>query len=231
MANDVRKWAPVILIAVAVGVTSVVLRDLPTSVTIDLRGVLPFSVEPRPDTAPKWVAIFGIPAIAALVWLLFHIGSTEAGLRVVRRLFPDAPNALSDPASVERFRATYDTMALWVVVLILGVHAGIIASALGHVGLAPRLISVIMGLSLISAGNVMPRLRPNLVAGVRTRKTLNDPARWRVTHRRLGNAFVMAGAVTVVAGLVAPAYGLATAIVALVLACLVAAAGGARVWT
>ena len=231
MANDVRKWAPVILIAVAVGVTITVVRDLPASVTIDLRGVLPVSVEPRPDTAPKWIAIFGIPLVAALVWLLFRIGGTAAGLRVARRLFPDAPNALSDPASVERFRATYDTMSLWVVVLILGVHAGMIASALGHVSLAPRIISVVMGLSLISAGNVMPRIRPNLVAGVRTRMTLNDPARWRATHRRLGTAFVLAGAVTVVAGLVVPAYGLATAVVGLLISCLVAAAGSTRAWT
>jgi uncharacterized membrane protein len=85
-----------------------------------------------------------------------------------------------------------------------------------------------MGLSLIVAGNVMPRVRPNLVAGVRTRRTLTDPELWRATHRLLGIAFVVAGAITVLVGIVAPEFGLTTAIITLLLACAVAAIGGAR---
>lgn len=229
MANDVRKWAPLVLVAVAVGATSLALRDLPPSVTIDLRGVLPFALEARPDTAPKWVAIFGIPLMAAVVWVLFGLGRTEAGLGMARRLFPDAPNALSDPATVERFRATYDVIALWVVVLILGVHAGVVASALGLDSLAPRIISVTMGLSLMAAGNVMPRLRPNLIAGVRTRATLNDPDRWRATHRFLGLGFVIAGAITIAVGVAAPSYGLMTAVGTLLIASALATMAGMRV--
>jgi uncharacterized membrane protein len=129
---------------------------------------------------------------------------------------------------VERFRSSYDTIGLWVVVLVLGVHAGMIAAALGHQTLAPRIITVILGVSLAAAGNVMPRLRPNLVAGVRTRATLADPQLWRATHRVLGAGFVMAGLITVVVGLVAPAYGLATAVVGLVTACIVASISGTR---
>jgi hypothetical protein len=102
------------------------------------------------------------------------------------------------------------------------------ASALGHDALAPRIITVVMGISLVAAGNVMPRLRPNLVAGVRTRNTLNDPELWRATHRLLGRTFVIAGTVTALVGLLLPAYGLMTAVVALISACIVALRRGTR---
>lgn len=228
MANAVRKWLPLALIAAAIAVTAFAVRDLPAAVALDLRGVLPFSLESSADTAPKWVAVAAMPLLATFIWAAFQFGRSGPGLRVTRRLFRNFPESLGDPATIDRFRATYDTIVLWVVVLILGVHAGMIAAALGYDTLAPRIISVVMGASLIAAGNVMPRLRPNTVAGVRTRGTLTDPRLWRATHRVLGLAFVIAGAITIVVGLLAPAYGLATGVVALVLACIVATIGGLR---
>lgn len=228
MANDVRKWIPLALIAAAMAITSFAVRDLPPTVTIDLRDLLPFSLEPSGDTAPRWVAVVLMPLIAALIWVLLELGRTRLGLRLARRLFSDVPDALADPATVDRFRGTYDTIVLSVVVLILGVHAGMIAATLGHETLAPRIINAVMGISLVAAGNVMPRVRPNLMAGVRTRRTLTDPELWRATHRMLGLGFVMAGAITVVIGLIAPRFGLITAVVSLVIACIVAAVGGAR---
>ena len=228
MGNAARKWLPIVLIAVAIAAGARVMRDLPDPVAIDLRGMLPFPLEPSADTAPRWVAVVGIPLLATVVWTLFQIGRTRAGLGVTRRLFPGVPEALGNPATVDRFRATYDTITLWVVVLILGVHASLIAAALGREALVPRIFSVVLGVSLVAMGNVMPRLRPNVIAGVRTRSTLSDPLLWRSTHRLLGVAFVLAGAVTVVVGVLAPSYGLTAGVIALILACVVAAIGGAR---
>jgi uncharacterized membrane protein len=228
MGNDARKWLPLALIAAAIAVTAFLVRALPSPVTIDLGGLLPFPVEPNGDTAPRWVAILGLPAIATFVWGLFILLRRPVGLRVARRFFPDAPDALADPSTIDRFRATYDAIGLWVVVLVLGVHAGMVAAALGHETLAPRIIVVVMGISLAAAGNVMPRLRPNLLAGVRTHRTLTDPMLWRATHRVLGFAFVIAGTITAIVGLVAPAYGLATAVVTLLAACTIATIGGMR---
>ena len=228
MANDARKWIPLALIAGVTVATSVAVRDLPSMVTIDLRGLLPFELEPKGDTAPRWVAVVLMPFIALLVWGLLEVGRTRGGLRLARSIFSSAPDAVADPATMDRFRSTYDTIVLSVVALVLGVHAGMVAAMLGHETLAPRIINVVMGISLVVAGNVMPRLRPNLIAGVRTRTTLSDPDLWRATHRLLGMAFVAAGTITALVGLVAPAYGLATAVVTLVIACVVAAIGGAR---
>ena len=228
MANDARKWLPLALVAAAMAVTSIAVRDLPPTVTLDLRGLLPFELEPAGDTAPRWVAVVMMPLIAALIWLLLEIGRSRVGLSLARRLFSDTPESMADPATIDRFSSTYDTISLSVVGLILGVHAGMVAAMLGHESLAPRIINVVLGLSLVVAGNVMPRVRPNLVAGVRTRRTLTDPDLWRATHRLLGIAFVIAGAITVLVGIVAPEFGLTTAVITLLIACVVAAIGGAR---
>jgi hypothetical protein len=228
MGNDARKWLPLGLIVATAAATAYLVRDLPATVAIDLRGLLPFPLEPTGDTAPRWVALMGMPAIAAIVWGVFQMARGPAGLRLARAIFRDVPDALADPATIDRIRATYDAIGLWVVVLVLGIHAGMIAAALGHLALAPQLVAVIMGVSLAATGNVMPRLRPNLLAGVRTRATLTDPQLWRATHRILGVTFVIAGIATILVGLIAPAYGLLTAVVTLILACVVAAIGGAR---
>jgi uncharacterized membrane protein len=77
-------------------------------------------------------------------------------------------------------------------------------------------------------GNVMPRLRPNWVAGVRTKRTLEDPQLWRTTHRAFGTAFVVAGFLTMVVALAAPRYGLVTGLASLMLACIVGAVASTR---
>jgi hypothetical protein len=228
MGNVVRKWLPLATIAVAVALTAYVTRALASPVAIDLRGLLPFSLEPAADTAPRWVAIFAIPALATAVWILFAALRSRAVLSLTRRLYGDVGETLGDPGSVDRFHATYDTIVWWVVLLVLGIHAGLIAAALGYLTLAPRIISVVMGVSFVAIGNVFPRLRPNLIAGIRTRRTLADPTLWRSTHRIMGVAFVLAGILTVLVGLAAPSFGLATAVITLIATCVIAAVGGSR---
>jgi uncharacterized membrane protein len=75
---------------------------------------------------------------------------------------------------------------------------------------------MVLGASLVLMGNVMPRLRPNWVAGLRTRRNLEDPQLWRAAHRAFGAAFVASGILTIAVGLVAPRYGLMTGILAMV---------------
>jgi threonine/homoserine/homoserine lactone efflux protein len=228
MGNVRRRWLPLALIAAVTGLTAYVTRALPSPVTIDLRGLLPFSLEPTADVARRAVMIVAMPALATAVWLLFATLRTRAALGLARRLYRDVPEALGDPATVDRIRPTYDTIVLWVVILILGIHAGMVAAALGRLTLAPRIISVVLGVSFMAIGNVFPRLRPNLIAGVRTRSTLSDPSLWRAIHRVFGVAFVMAGAATVLVGIVAPSFGVTTAVVCLIVTCVIAAVGGAR---
>src|SRR5688500_7543860 len=89
MANDARKWLPLALVAAAMAITTFAVRDLPPTVTLDLRGLLPFELEPTGDTAPRWVAVVMMPLIAALIWVLLEIGRSRFGLSLARRLFSD----------------------------------------------------------------------------------------------------------------------------------------------
>ena len=227
MGNVVRRWLPLALIALVTALTAYVTRALPSPVTVDLRGLLPFSLEPTADVMPRAIVIVAMPALATAAWILFTTLRTRAALGLSRRLFGDVPEALGNPETVDRIRPTYDTIVLWVVMLILGIHAGMVAAALGNVSSVPRIVSIVLGVSLMGIGNVFPRLRPNLIAGVRTRTTLSDPSNWRAVHRVFGVAFVVAGAATVLVGILAPSFGVMTAVVCLIVACVIAAVGGA----
>jgi len=55
--------------------------------------------------------------------------------------------------------------------------------------MAARIIGLTLALSMVVVGNVMPRLRPNWVAGMRATRALTDPDVWRTTHRAFGAAW------------------------------------------
>jgi uncharacterized membrane protein len=104
---------------------------------------------------------------------------------------------------------TYRAIMLPIVLLIFVLHATVLmtfATGLRSdvMALFARLVPVALGVALISIGNLLPRVRPNLVIGIRTRRTLADRAVWMTTHR-------LAGYVTVGCGIViaAGAIGLA----------------------
>jgi hypothetical protein len=212
MGNVARKWFPVALIVAVAAGSGVAYGRLPAETTLPVEWLLPVSVDNQ-DVAPRWFASFLLPVVALVVWLGFQLGRARVGLRFARLLFPKAPEAATSAESIEQFRATYDIIALSVVTLILGVHAGLLAAALGSPQAAARIVTVVLGGSMILMGNVMPRLRPNLVAGLRTQQTLNDPQLWRSSHRAFGFALVISGIVTVLVGLSAPTYGFVTGIV------------------
>ena len=65
---------------------------------------------------------------------------------------------------------------------------------------AGRLVIVWLGLFFVAVGNLLPRTRPNLVVGIRTRRTLADRQFWIRLHRLSGYAAVVVGCVIVVSG-------------------------------
>jgi uncharacterized protein len=222
MASANRKWLPLVLIAIATAASVAAYPSVPASVALRLDGVLPFVVSTPPREAPREFALFLLPAMALLLWAAFRAAPTAAGQRIARRMFRHAPDAITAPEQFARFDSTYDVIVLGVIALVVGLHAAILAAALDYTALATRIIPVVLGASFVLMGNVMPRLRPNWVAGVRTRRTLSDPALWRATHRVFGIGFVIAGVVTIAVGLIAPRFGLTTGIVGIVLACVAA---------
>jgi hypothetical protein len=213
MANVARKWLPLLLIAAATVASVAVYDGLPPLVDLHLAGLLPFELSEPAEPLARGAALFGTPALMLVVWAAFRVAPTAAGQRLGRRLLPRAPEAVTSTSQFERFGTSYDTIVLGVVLLLLGVHAAILFAALEYPAIAVRMVPVALGASLIVMGNVMPRLRPNWVAGVRTTRTFENPQLWRASHRVFGAAFVVAGTLTMIVGVVAPRYGLATGLV------------------
>lgn len=58
---------------------------------------------------------------------------------------------------------------------------------------------VLVGLMLLLAGNRMPKLRQNSLAGLRTKETLSDEKVWFQAQRFAGKCYVAGGAAMVLA--------------------------------
>jgi uncharacterized membrane protein len=65
---------------------------------------------------------------------------------------------------------------------------------------ASRTVVVLFGAALVAIGNLLPRTRPNVAVGVRTRRTLTNAQLWQQVHRAGGYATVGLGLVIAVTG-------------------------------
>ena len=97
---------------------------------------------------------------------------------------------------------------MWRLMLfVLGVHATVLVALLGLLrgrAWASQIVPVMLGATMIGIGNLLPRLRPNLAIGVRTRRTLADRGLWARTHRTVGYVLVACGMVIVGSAIAVP---------------------------
>jgi uncharacterized membrane protein len=96
-------------------------------------------------------------------------------------------------------------MMTTVLFLILGVHLAVLFALASQlqiniVRFVAHAVPVMLGLALIVIGNLLPRLRPNIVIGIRTSRTLSDRGVWARTNRTAGYAAVGAGTAFLLAG-------------------------------
>jgi immunity protein, SdpI family len=131
---------------------------------------------------PRFWTSFVLPFAALAIVLIFKSLSRRDPFR----------------ANYGKFRRTYDLFLDLAVLLVFMTHFLIILSNLMvPKGLAGRWVQFLptsfIGAVLIVSGNVMPRLRPNSVIGVRTRWTLADETVWMKTHRAGGYFLVVFG--------------------------------------
>jgi uncharacterized membrane protein len=136
------------------------------------------------------LTLFLLPITASVIFLLIE------SLRVPRASPPH------DPAA----DATLDSIVFCILLFLMGVH-GLVLSVLLQVEAvqpwASRGVVVLLGLTLIAIGNLLPRTRPNVALGFRTARTLADRRLWMLTHRASGYIAVAVGAVTVLSGVLA----------------------------
>jgi immunity protein, SdpI family len=142
------------------------------------RGVPPlgFNILAKMETA------FALPAAALIILLIFKSLAKRDPFRV----------------NYERFRRTYEIFLDLATVLVLGTHLLLLGEFMiirrVHLGSWISYVpTCLVGLILIVAGNVLPRLRPNSAMGIRTRWTLADETAWRKTHLAGGYMLIVFG--------------------------------------
>jgi uncharacterized membrane protein len=141
---------------------------------------------------PPMVALL-LPTAAAVTYFLLR------GLCVRHPIDAEnSPNAI----------ATFDAVMLRFISFLIAVHAIMLVGLQGVLRGRPwagQIVPVLLGLTMIAIGNLLPRTRPNLAIGIRTSRTLADRALWMHTHRIAGYTLVALGLVIVVAGIAVPA--------------------------
>jgi len=107
------------------------------------------------------------------------------------------------------FEATYHAIVFRVLLFVFAMN-GLLMVALtdamdvmgSHVW-GKRLVVVMLGLTFMAVGNLLPRTRPNIALGIRTARTLASTQLWQRLHRAIGYTTVGLGTVILIAGLVA----------------------------
>jgi uncharacterized membrane protein len=106
------------------------------------------------------------------------------------------------------FEATYQAIVFRALLFVLALHVLVmieLTGVLNAIGIrvsSGRLVVVLLGLALVAIGNLLPRTRPNVAVGFRTRRTLTNAQLWGQVHRVGGYATVGLGIVIGVTGLV-----------------------------
>jgi hypothetical protein len=154
-------------------------------------GTPTWSHEPVPWSGP--IAAFMLPTAMLVTDRLLR------GLCV--RHAPDTRDATPD-------LAVNNAIMLRFLLFVLGVHVMVLLAmegALQRRAWAGQVVPVMLGLTMISIGNQLPRTRPNLAIGIRTRRTLVNRALWMRTHRSTGYLLVICGVIIVLSALAVPA--------------------------
>ena len=175
-----RRWIGPVLIGLMIAFALAVYGRLPEQVPTH------FGLSGEPDGwTPRFPGAFLMPVLAGGVYLL---------LIVLRRIDPRGAN-------YSRFEETWWVFLNVIALLMTAIHVLSLGFAIGWPIDMARAVTVTVGLLFVGLGNYMPRLRSNWWMGIRTPWTLESEEVWRETHRVGGWAFVAAGLLVVLAGL------------------------------
>jgi uncharacterized membrane protein len=160
---------------------------------------LPQEIPPSWSVSGRGPVWLGAPMVAFL--LPTAVAVTDALLRGLSVRHP------VDETTAVNVLAIYDAIMLRFMVFVVGVHATVLAGLLGLLrgqAWAAQIVPLMLGFTMISIGNLLPRTRPNLAIGIRTRLTLSDRALWIRVHRSVGYIVVACGAVLVLSAMTLP---------------------------
>jgi uncharacterized membrane protein len=101
----------------------------------------------------------------------------------------------------------FAAIVLRIVVFVVAVHTLLLVALAGvfpRTVNGGRVILLLFGGTMVLIGDLLPRVRRNHVIGIRTARTMSDPAVWARTHRAAGYATVGLGLILGVVAVIAP---------------------------
>ena len=227
-----RRWLTAALVAADFGFAAWAYRRLPEFVSPRWDLWVPWSpanVEPL----PRVVVAFALPLAALGMWLLLNALASSAGERLGRRVFPTW--LLSDrtgASAIERFAPSFGTIVATVVAFVVLVHAGAVATILDWPSWTVRACLTAIGVLILVVGSIMPRTRPNWIAGLRTKGAMRDADVWRMVHRRFGALLMVTGFAVIATAILSTPYAPLTGVVGVlasaILASVTSGTGGKR---
>ncbi|HEY0104928.1 MAG TPA: SdpI family protein [Rhizomicrobium sp.] len=134
--------------------------------------------------APKTLGLFGLPAIAAAMALLFA---------ALPRLDPRGRNLIAS-------RGLYGAGWLGTLGVVAAAQGATVATALGLPINIHTIMITTISIFLLVIGNFMGKSQPNTFAGIRTRWTLSSDYAWQRANR-LGGRLIMLAAVATLAAM------------------------------
>jgi uncharacterized membrane protein len=91
-----------------------------------------------------------------------------------------------------------DLAILWILAFLFGVHALVLAMAIGMLRSLQSAMPIAICVLLMGLGPVMAQLEPNSAMGIRTKLTLSSGSAWTKVHRVTGALFATAGVIALV---------------------------------
>jgi uncharacterized membrane protein len=141
-------------------------------------------------TMSKFWGVFLMPIITFAMFLLFL---------VIPSIDPLKEN-------IAKFRETFNTFVVFIVLFMLYIYGLTLAWNLGYTGFQmSNLILPALGLLFFFVGRVIEKSKRNFFIGIRTPWTLSSDTVWEKTHRVGGPLFKLSGLLTLI-GFFIPAY-------------------------
>jgi len=216
-----RKWIPAGMVLFGYALSLAVYGRLPDVVPLGLEALLPWTPSAQPELVPRAISAFGLPSIALLLAMLLHEAPVSPLGRLAARLLGFGAEGGKPAVEYHKFAPSYRLIVCWIVALVVSIHFAAIMYAVGLYREPGTIVGLVFGIGLVIVGNIMPRLRPNPIAGIRTGRVMSDPKLWARVHRVYGVAWVAAGIVVVVVAIAAPRYALVAGIATLLLSTVV----------
>ena len=147
---------------------------------------------------PEWVGSgLGSPDIVRPLIALTLPTAALVMTLVFGSLFKRERTQPGDELSMETCQRIASRLVLYMIAL----HAVMLSGLVGASRWASQVVLVLVGITLMGIGNLLPRTRPNSVIGFRTALAVRNRQAWIRLHRAAGRVTVGAGVAVAIAAL------------------------------